>query len=272
MKMRRMYMMRDSAKPVRKGFTLIELLVVIAIIAILAAILFPVFARARENARRASCQSNMKQIGLAFMQYTQDFDEQLPVNDYPKPGNNNTPAAASWDVHIAPYLGVKVVTGGAPLILHCPSDATRDNSRSYAMPYNGNYAPGAPSGAGLAFASSVLGYDPAAAIMLGVKIATIEQPALTIMLAEFPASPVGILSGDPLYVNNGFASYSNSYITGPTGPVGTLNVQDKSRPGKPIHMEGWNYLFSDGHVKWLRPEVTLRGGTAHQGNMWARVK
>ena len=59
----------------RKGFTLIELLVVIAIIAILAAILFPVFARARENARRASCQSNLKQIGLGLLQYSQDYDE-----------------------------------------------------------------------------------------------------------------------------------------------------------------------------------------------------
>jgi prepilin-type N-terminal cleavage/methylation domain-containing protein len=60
------------------GFTLIELLVVIAIIAILAAILFPVFARARENARRASCASNLKQLGLAFIQYAQDYDERLP--------------------------------------------------------------------------------------------------------------------------------------------------------------------------------------------------
>lgn len=59
----------------RRGFTLIELLVVIAIIAILAAILFPVFARARENARRSSCQSNLKQVGLAAMQYSQDYDE-----------------------------------------------------------------------------------------------------------------------------------------------------------------------------------------------------
>src|SRR5688500_15213026 len=59
-------------------FTLIELLVVIAIIAILAGILFPVFARARENARRASCQSNMKQISLALTQYNQDYDERMP--------------------------------------------------------------------------------------------------------------------------------------------------------------------------------------------------
>lgn len=68
------------------AFTLIELLVVIAIIAILAAILFPVFARARENARRSSCMSNMKQIGLGLMQYTQDYDERLPC-----------PGATDWN-------------------------------------------------------------------------------------------------------------------------------------------------------------------------------
>ena len=64
----------------RRGFTLIELLVVIAIIAILAAILFPVFAKAREKARQASCQSNEKQLGLAFLQYVQDNDEKFPAN------------------------------------------------------------------------------------------------------------------------------------------------------------------------------------------------
>ena len=65
----------------RNGFALIELLVVIAIIAILAAILFPVFSRARENARRSSCSSNLKQIGLAAMQYVQDYDERMPGGD-----------------------------------------------------------------------------------------------------------------------------------------------------------------------------------------------
>ena len=72
-------MQNRSKNPKHTGFTLIELLVVIAIIAILAAILFPVFQKVRENARRTSCSSNEKQLGLAFIQYTQDYDESLPV-------------------------------------------------------------------------------------------------------------------------------------------------------------------------------------------------
>ncbi|MBC8104296.1 MAG: DUF1559 domain-containing protein, partial [Cytophagales bacterium] len=80
--------MTNLRKSSRAGFTLIELLVVIAIIAILAAILFPVFARARENARRASCQSNLKQIGLGLIQYSQDYDEKLVPADSSSVGFN----------------------------------------------------------------------------------------------------------------------------------------------------------------------------------------
>lgn len=94
----------------RKGFTLIELLVVIAIIAILGAILFPVFARARENARRTSCLSNLKQIGLGIMQYTQDNDETMPVYDFPPNGQNG------WAHAIAPYLK-------SDQLFQCPSES-----------------------------------------------------------------------------------------------------------------------------------------------------
>ena len=97
----------------RRAFTLIELLVVIAIIAILAAILFPVFARARENARRISCLSNLKQIGLGFLQYTQDYDESYPLTTMS--GMAMTPQA-SWTTSTQPYL--KSVQ-----IFRCPSDA-----------------------------------------------------------------------------------------------------------------------------------------------------
>jgi prepilin-type N-terminal cleavage/methylation domain-containing protein len=91
--------MNTSFSRKNRGFTLIELLVVIAIIAILAAILFPVFARARENARRASCQSNLKQIGLGLLQYTQDYDETLP----PAGHFNTSPQIWVW-MDLDPYI------------------------------------------------------------------------------------------------------------------------------------------------------------------------
>ncbi len=85
----------------KKGFTLIELLVVIAIIAILAAILFPVFAKAREKARTASCASNLKQLGLAVLQYTQDWDERYPTGDVG--GNREVTNGLNWASAIMPY-------------------------------------------------------------------------------------------------------------------------------------------------------------------------
>jgi prepilin-type N-terminal cleavage/methylation domain-containing protein/prepilin-type processing-associated H-X9-DG protein len=87
----------------RRGFTLIELLVVIAIIAILAAILFPVFAKAREKARQSSCLSNLKQIGLAAMQYAQDYDEQLPIGCGARPSQGGT-GPRCQHLAIQPYM------------------------------------------------------------------------------------------------------------------------------------------------------------------------
>jgi len=109
-----------------RGFTLIELLVVIAIIAILAAILFPVFAKAREKARASSCLSNIKQIGLAIMQYSQDYDEEWPYAAY----NGGTTLGNHWLVSTSPYIK-------SEQIWICPSGkSTMRNSGSWAA-WNG---------------------------------------------------------------------------------------------------------------------------------------
>lgn len=119
----------------RSGFTLIELLVVIAIIAILAAILFPVFAQAREKARQASCLSNEKQIGLGILQYSQDYDETYPMSTYVDAAAGGSNPEFHWPRTVEPYIkaGVAKVAGdadrwGKSSIFHCPS--AQDNQEN----------------------------------------------------------------------------------------------------------------------------------------------
>jgi prepilin-type N-terminal cleavage/methylation domain-containing protein/prepilin-type processing-associated H-X9-DG protein len=136
-----------------KGFTLIELLVVIAIIAILAAILFPVFAKAREKARQTSCLSNVKQIGLGFLQYAQDYDERFP-------SGSSAAAPGAWYFALDPYMK-------NTQILHCPSDsATPSTGCSYGVSYNNMFW---DSGAGAGPRGCALGAidSPAECLLLG---------------------------------------------------------------------------------------------------------
>jgi prepilin-type N-terminal cleavage/methylation domain-containing protein/prepilin-type processing-associated H-X9-DG protein len=121
----------------RDGFTLIELLVVIAIIAILAAILFPVFAKVREKARQTSCLSNEKQLGLAFLQYIQDNDEVYPAGLVGQNGPSNVGSAPNgaglgWAGAISPYIK-------APDMLRCPDDAPSPGNGVYTCSYGLNY-------------------------------------------------------------------------------------------------------------------------------------
>ena len=144
-----------------RGFTLIELLVVIAIIAILAAILFPVFSRAREKARQTSCASNMKQLGLAVMMYAQDYDETLPI-----PFSGLGWWTGTWKERIFPY--VKNIQ-----VYACPS-----------APPNVNPGQGGSPGTGPYGVNAYIGQDAMGTEIGWARLTQIEQPAQTIYLGE----------------------------------------------------------------------------------------
>jgi prepilin-type N-terminal cleavage/methylation domain-containing protein/prepilin-type processing-associated H-X9-DG protein len=230
--------------PRRRGFTLIELLVVIAIIAILAAILFPVFAQARNKARTVVCSSNLKQIGTAIHMYTQDWDEHLPSSNFydAKTYDYNL----SWDVMIAPYVRMGVANNapgdrskGADLY-RCPSDRAPRPSKWKARTYSWNRGNGTGVDGGLA-------------------LAEIPDPAGTILILERPAE-----SNVTNWSWGCVTDFPEQQTTGGSGKPNTY---------PPTHSGGWNYLFCDAHVKWLRPEATIGAGTlqAPKG-MWTRAE
>ena len=217
-----------NATKTRSAFTLIELLVVIAIIAILAAILFPVFARARENARRASCQSNLKQIGLGLLQYVQDYDEKYPRSrtaNVSFNGFNN--ATAPWHLVIQPY--VKSVQ-----LFQCPSNTAAGSGTKMNFTNNGN-----GDQIPVSYVCAGTDYDVywGGRTMMtqnyGVAASEVNFPATTIMVGE------SLQRQDPEYFDN----YND------------MRMQN--------HLGTTNFLFADGHVKSLKPVAT--GSTR---NMW----
>jgi prepilin-type N-terminal cleavage/methylation domain-containing protein len=203
-----------NSKP-KQAFTLIELLVVIAIISILAAILFPVFARARENARRTSCVSNGKQMGIAAMMYVQDYDETYPRNQQTKDGSPT--AYWYWGNLLQPYVKNTKV-------FNCPS-TTRDH-----------IADG--------------GYGANVRLFVNrtetpIKLSAVTAPANTYMVMDY-----GTWRVLEAFINN---PTNLSYLPGVGNAgvscTGSTAVSDCE---KGRHFDGVTVNFADGHSKWLK--------------------
>jgi prepilin-type N-terminal cleavage/methylation domain-containing protein/prepilin-type processing-associated H-X9-DG protein len=201
----------------RRGFTLIELLVVIAIIAILAAILFPVFARAREKARQSSCLSNHKQIVLAWMAYAQDYDETL----CPQSAGTGQPAPMNrvWSqTLLQPYIK-------SFQVWYCPSMSNAgvggcEDRHHTGIGYNWGGVPNSDAG-----------------WLAGRKLADISRPA---ELCAF---------GDANCM--GFGPYNMVSFVG--WQTDTIGPQMPGGSGYIRHNEGLNVAYADGHAKWVKP-------------------
>ena len=239
--------MNRSHKPnVSQGFTLIELLVVIAIIAILAAILFPVFAQAREKARQTACLSNGRQLGIALNMYVQDYDERFPPADYGAPVTSPPYTQFGW------YSGAGGSVFYPPCcfdllqpyqknlqVNKCPSDGT-GLPTNLPLGKNGDGQPLQPLSYALNryffYDASTWGFNPAA----GWALASIPSPANRIFVCES-------------------TSFLGRELIGP----GNLSLVVN---GQPLllnrHSEGGIYLYADGHAKWHKRPVSWNPAVA----------
>ncbi len=277
----------------RNAFTLIELLVVIAIIAILAAILFPVFAQAREKAKQASCLSNQKQIGLAVTMYAQDFDETYPMSYYYINGATSAQGYVQWTGLVNPYIKQQNSVSG---VWTCPSHALRGFAPTN---FTGKSAPAGqiPQTAGIQDVQAKrMSYICNELLMPRKKYEAVPQnvvstsgidsPAEVIAVAEITdtlgalndSSPTGgaaIKSHRPANAvsDNGAVFDGEKGVMGPvyaltlTQALGAINYakQNNNAGGQhhiayishDRHNGGANYVFADGHAKFLKLEATL---------------
>jgi prepilin-type N-terminal cleavage/methylation domain-containing protein/prepilin-type processing-associated H-X9-DG protein len=275
----------------KSGFTLIELLVVIAIIAILAAILFPVFARARENARRSSCQSNLKQQGIGFAQYIQDYDGQYPYGcdkfvDTANVGNQNYNSEHDyggacntqntrehWMDKLQPYIKSKQV-------FTCPSAGLYHNTATQNSWVSINRAPDG-EGADSSHISVYIAYSYNCDYIGGCGTGNGGLGAWAAKEAQLENASGTILVTD----GGGFSNWSGGY---PGNSSYWYRIQMDSVGGhvpntqtgilQSQHFDGANLLFADGHVKWLKAEAVTYGAGGAQGDnstdpkfLWNRI-
>ncbi|MCS7225307.1 MAG: DUF1559 domain-containing protein [Armatimonadetes bacterium] len=254
----------------RSGFTLIELLVVIAIIAILAAILFPVFSAAREKARQSQCLSNKKNIGTALQMYTQDYDERVPpfaVFNVPEP------ITGGYGVHktMEPYHRNRQVfacptVGGGQFFAYSYNAGCPDGYRQLMQKFGGTWTQG---NWGLGQCYWQPGSDGR---FIAAALPEIPKPAEVIALW---CVPTPTFCGNLMNLN--FDGFWCTVACGwwmvcgigddPTliGPFGAPQALIYRRTN--LHQDGSIYVFADGHAKWYRPEQTVR-----PNNLWVRLK
>jgi prepilin-type N-terminal cleavage/methylation domain-containing protein/prepilin-type processing-associated H-X9-DG protein len=221
-----------------RGFTLIELLVVIAIIALLAAILFPVFARARENARRSSCASNLKQIGIGVAQYTQDYDERLPFYD----GNGLTGSEITTFMtgtmpnplqSIQPYIK-------STQVYRCPSAPKATSPVSY-VPSGLDDTSYSWNGVFNVWAGSSPTYYSTG----GRKLSELGSPSEFVSFQEHYRRTSRLVIWPHPY--SGVTPTTSFYLWHYQLATGEEALSN-------IHFEGGNLLYVDGHVKWKNIE------------------
>ncbi len=197
----------------RGGFTLIELLVVIAIIAILAAILFPVFSKAREKARMASCQSNLKQLALALRMYTNDWDERTPIHKWPEAGRDWR--YGRWYLQLFPYV---------------------KNKQIYACPSRDGWSPGhwaiAP------------GWNPPVRVNYGHN--WMNAKPLGQLVQEYDVARLAAIA------DSSHGDMVTALRCAYAKVCGCYCHHERANPKYALHLGGSNIAYWDGHVKWIK--------------------
>jgi prepilin-type N-terminal cleavage/methylation domain-containing protein/prepilin-type processing-associated H-X9-DG protein len=247
-------MIHPPAARYRRGFTLIELLVVIAIIAILASILFPVFAKVREKARSIACESNLHQLGLAFTQYNQDFDELNPYGTQGTVGGPGGEIGVGWAASLFSY-------SKDPGVYHCIDDDTNSgiNPSGHAtFPVSYGYNVSLATRSLNALNSPTMTVELFEVTGCATDVSTLgTQGNLSMGDYSSPAADGNVAGWD------GVGEYATGTMSGSQNFVGKGNGNESSPTGR--HIDASNFLLADGHVKWIRPTSISTGGDDTSG-------